>query len=159
MPSYQKHLLILCAFIIWSAGQTSALAQAEPGYRSWNKSALISDLSISDIQAMVVLKVDGIFLKAQDILDMKKAFKKVTINIYSNTRELKDAYTSIYKGKCNLRAWYRYSTNTVYLNVEDVHAGMLAHELAHGVIDHFLLVKPPSQTAEILARYVDTHLK
>ena len=42
--------------------------------------------------------------------------------------------------------------------MQDVHAGMLAHELAHAIIDHYLTVRPPAQTAEILARYVDSHL-
>jgi hypothetical protein len=36
---------------------------------------------------------------------------------------------------------------------------MLAHEMAHCVIDHYLLIRPPMATAEILARYVDSHLK
>jgi hypothetical protein len=31
--------------------------------------------------------------------------------------------------------------------------------LAHFIIDHYLLVRPPAATAEILARYVDSHLK
>jgi hypothetical protein len=35
---------------------------------------------------------------------------------------------------------------------------MLAHEMAHSIIDHYLRVRPPHATAEILARYVDGHL-
>ncbi|MEH0019750.1 MAG: hypothetical protein V6Z89_08855 [Desulfobacter sp.] len=35
---------------------------------------------------------------------------------------------------------------------------MLAHEIAHAVVDHYLDVRPPRATAEILARYVDAHL-
>jgi hypothetical protein len=41
----------------------------------------------------------------------------------------------------------------------DLHEGMLAHEMAHCIIDYFLLVRPPVASAEILARYVDEHLK
>ena len=36
--------------------------------------------------------------------------------------------------------------------------GMLAHEMAHAIIDDFLQVRPPMASAEILARYVDAHL-
>jgi hypothetical protein len=39
-----------------------------------------------------------------------------------------------------------------------MHEGILAHEMAHAIIDQFLTVRPPSATAEILARYVDGHL-
>jgi hypothetical protein len=45
------------------------------------------------------------------------------------------------------------------MNVNDLHEGMLAHELAHAIVDHYLLVRPPRPTAEIIARYVDSHLK
>lgn len=128
------------------------------GPGKWNRNPLFSDISADEIRSMLHEKVDAIFKRAQEILDMKKKFKKVNILIHPDSSSLKQAYTEIYKGRCNIRAWYRYRTNSVYINVQDVHAGMLAHELAHGIIDHFLLVKPPSQTAEILARYVDAHL-
>ena len=104
-------------------------------------------------------KVDALFERIQEILDMNKDFEPVNVHLYSDTAALKAAYEGIYPGECRLRAWYRFANNTVYLNVRDVHEGMLAHELAHAVIDHFLTVRPPPQTAEILARYVDTHLE
>ena len=89
---------------------------------------------------------------------MRKIMKKVKINIYHDKEELRDAYQQIYNKTCRLRAWYIFEFNTIYLNVDDVHEGMLAHEIAHSIIDHYLTVRPPSATAEILARYVDGHL-
>ena len=68
------------------------------------------------------------------------------------------AHQKIFEKPCRFRAWYVYELNTIYLNVDDVHEGMLAHEIAHSIIDHYLLVRPPKATAEILARYVDKHL-
>ena len=44
------------------------------------------------------------------------------------------------------------------MNARDLSAGMLAHECAHAIVDHYLAVRPPRATAEILARYVDGHL-
>ena len=104
-------------------------------------------------------KVDVLFERVQQILDMRKRMDKVTVNVYHNRSQLHDAFKRIYKRSCRIRAWYRYSNNTVYVNVRDLHDGMLAHELAHSIIDHYLLVRPPRATAEILARYVDSHLK
>ena len=97
--------------------------------------------------------------KKDSSIFMRKQMKKVTINIYQNKDQLNKAFESIYSGSCRIRGWYRYRNNTVYLNVQDVHEGMLAHELAHAIIDHYLSVRPPRATAEILARYVDSHLK
>lgn len=128
------------------------------GRSNWNKSWGISAESIPEIERMLIPKVDAIFERAQKILDMRKKIKPVSIEIYPDSNELKRIYRLIYREKCKLRAWYRFRTNTVYINAEDVHAGMLAHELAHGIIDNFFKFRPPSETAEILARYVDSHL-
>ena len=103
-------------------------------------------------------KVDALFERAQEILDMRKKMKKVTIAIYHKKRQLRAAYQERYKKPCKLRAWYIYEYNTIYLNAYDLHEGMLAHEMAHAVIDNYLTVRPPHATAEILARYVDRHL-
>ena len=85
--------------------------------------------------------------------------KKVNINIYSNKKGLHRAYFDITRRQCNIRSWYIYERNTIFVNVKDVNEGMLAHEMAHAIIDHYLIVRPPNATAEILARYVDDHLR
>jgi hypothetical protein len=104
-------------------------------------------------------KVDAIFERVQEILDMRKSMKKVLINIYHDSAQLETAFFEIYQKPCRIRAWYRYWNNTIYVNAGDLQAGMLAHEMAHAVIDHYMVVRPPRATAEILARYVDEHLE
>ena len=103
-------------------------------------------------------KVDLLFEKVQQILDMRKEMRKVRVLVFSNSAELNQAYTKIFKEKSTVRGWYVYEFNTVFLNAEDVHEGMLAHELGHAVIDHYFGVRPPRATAEILAKYVDKNL-
>lgn len=102
-------------------------------------------------------KVDTLVEKVQLILDMRKAIR-INVRIYPDEDALHDAYFKIYKKKEELRAWYIFEYNTIYLNAKDLFAGMLAHEIAHAVVDHYLDVRPPRATAEILARYVDAHL-
>lgn len=104
-------------------------------------------------------KIDALYERVQEILDMrKKSKKKVKIQLYSGKKELQEAYKALFGGELNVRAWYIFETNTIFINVNDAHEGMLAHEMAHSVIDHYLTVRPPRATAEILAVYVDTHL-
>lgn len=125
------------------------------------KNSLASLFSSSDAQSVegeLVRKIDLLFEKVQAILDMRKEMKKVRVRVFSNSDQLHEAYEKIYKQKCSVRGWYLYEFDTVFLNVQDVHAGMLAHELGHAVIDHFFAVRPPRSTAEILAVYVDMHL-
>lgn len=129
------------------------------GQDQWGLKLLFSSAGPDDLMDRVRTKVDTLFERVQEILDMRQKMKKVAVHIYRDKMQLHDAYSRIYEGPCRIRAWYRYKNNTVYINVHDLHEGMLAHELAHAIIDHYLLVRPPVATAEILARYVDSHLR
>jgi hypothetical protein len=134
-------------------------ARIKFGARHWGLKRLLGSDDVQDTGAVVAKKVDTVFEKAQEILGMRRKMKKVTIHVYQNKNQLKRAYESIYRRPCHIRAWYRFRNNTVYVNLADLHEGMLAHELAHAIIDNYLEVRPPRATAEILARYVDSHLK
>lgn len=120
--------------------------------------AFLSGGDSGNLKKRLRKKIDILFRRVQEILDMRKRVKKVLINVYPNSRQLQGAYQGLYRRKGHLRAWYVYKTNTIYIQVNDMYAGMLAHEMAHAIIDHNLLVAPPDATAEILARYVDAHL-
>jgi hypothetical protein len=122
-------------------------------------SGFFSSSGSNDLEETVSKKVDALFERAQQILDMRKKIDKVTINIYHNKEELHKTYERIYRKPCRIRAWYEYRFHTIFICLDDIYDGMLAHEMAHGIIDHYLKVRPPSATAEILARYVDSHLR
>jgi len=103
-------------------------------------------------------KVDGIFERAQQLLGMYKRMDKVQIYICRDKEQLFDNYYRIHQKPGRYRAWYVYSLNAVYVNHKDLDEGMLSHELTHAIVDHYLLVRPPRASAEILASYVDLHL-
>ncbi|MBI9086342.1 MAG: hypothetical protein JEZ11_22265 [Desulfobacterales bacterium] len=110
------------------------------------------------IQGVLKQKVDALFDRAQEILDMRKRIPRVNIYVYSSTDSLRAAYRELFGGECQLRAWYLFETKTVYLDATDTHEGIVAHEMGHHIIDHFFKARPPSATAEILARYIDANL-
>lgn len=114
--------------------------------------------SDGDFEEDLKKKIDALYERVQAILDMRKAIKKVKVKIYPSEKALWDAYEAIYNKRSELRAWYIFEYHTIYVNVEDLHEGMLAHEIGHAVIDNYLEIRPPAATAEILARYVDSHL-
>jgi len=124
----------------------------------WGITRLFSSPDPDDLPDKLKKKVDTLYERVMEILDMRKRTKKVSINIYRDRKQLHAAYYNIYKTAARHRAWYIYETNTIYVNLEDINEGILAHEMAHSIIDHFLIVRPPAATAEILARYVDSHL-
>jgi len=148
------------ALIRYQSVKDLAKFNKEIEYGEDKSSALLSLFGLGEDKVIrsVTGKVDAIYERTQDILDMHRKMKKVVINIYPDKEELNRAYTSIYNEECRIRAWYIFDENTVYINADDLHEGMLAHEIAHSVIDHFLLMSPPAASAEILARYVDANL-
>jgi hypothetical protein len=111
-----------------------------------------------DPMGSITQKIDVLFEKVQQILDMRKRIKKVMINVYPDEKRFHEAYYHLTWTECHVRSWYLYENNTIYINVDDVHEGILAHEMAHAIIDNYLDVRPPRATAEILAVYVDEHL-
>jgi hypothetical protein len=127
--------------------------------KHWGLKRLFASDESNSLETVIANRVDMVFEKVQQILGMRRRMKKVAINVYQNRDQLNEAYKSIYKRPCRIRAWYRYRNNTVYLNLSDLHERILAHELAYAIIDNSLPVRPPRATAKILARYVDSHLK
>lgn len=110
------------------------------------------------IQGILEKKLDKLFERAQEILGMRKRIVRVNIRIYPDAAALNEAYRSLFGEACPLRAWYLFETKSVYINANDTHEGMVAHEMGHHIIDHFFKVRPPAASAEILARYVDANL-
>ncbi len=53
------------------------------------------------------------------------------------------------------RSFYLYNYKTVYVNVDDIHAGMLAHEMSHHIVDEWFGGRLPRKTAEIIAMGVE----
>ena len=126
---------------------------------------LFSCSGADDLSDKITKKVDAIYERVQEILGIHKKMEKVSIKIYSDKKQLKTAYlkpkkTALrnYQTPSNIRAWYIKKNNTIYLNINDLHEGMLAHEMAHSIIDHYFLIRPTKATAEILAQHADKNL-
>lgn len=127
--------------------------------------SLIGGSNSDNLEDNIRAKIDALYERAQEVLGMHKKVNKVTIVIYHDKKQLGDSYSKIYNSATLAyghspvpRAFFIYSFNTIYVTAQDLHEGILAHEIAHSIVDNFLRVRPPKATAEILARYVDMHL-
>jgi len=119
--------------------------------------SLFSPSRSKNVVDSIKKKVEALFRRVQEILDMHGKIEKVNINLYRKKR-FDDVYYRLAGIKRRVRSWYIFESKIIYVNIDDVHEGILAHEMAHHIIDHYLSVRPPRATAEILARYVDKHL-
>ena len=157
----QKLLVVESRHTLLTFNSTADMERFNRAIRFDGRSSLagiFSSPSTESVEQELIRKVDQLFEKVQQILDMRKEMRKVRIRVFSDSSQLHEACTKIFKTKCTVRGWYVYEFNTVFLNVADVHEGMLAHELGHAIIDHYFGARPPRATAEILAKYVDKHL-
>ncbi|PIP68005.1 MAG: hypothetical protein CO035_00535 [Candidatus Omnitrophica bacterium CG_4_9_14_0_2_um_filter_42_8] len=111
------------------------------------------------IQDIIADKFDAIFNRTEEILDMYPARIHVTINIYKTQEELNKIYEEFFNEPNNAVSFYIYKTNTIYTIESKLTENILAHEMAHCIIDHYFVMLPPRKIQEMLAVYVDVHLK
>lgn len=115
-----------------------------------------ADLSTDEILSG---KFDAIFAKVGEILDMYPSKVHVAVNIYKTQEGLDEAYEGIFSEKNSTVSFYVYKTNTIYTTERAITEGILAHEMAHCIIDHYFVILPPRKIQEMLAVYADVHLK
>ncbi|MFH1778672.1 MAG: HAMP domain-containing protein [Candidatus Omnitrophota bacterium] len=107
----------------------------------------------------VAYKFDLIFLKVQEILDMRPKDINLSAKIYRDKNDLDKVYMEIFNEENKFIAFYVFKLNTLFASEEKISANVLAHEIAHCVIDHYFTVIPPKKIAEMIAQYADLHLR
>jgi hypothetical protein len=110
------------------------------------------------VEDRVAEKLDYLFKKVKDVLDMHPRVENVKIMIFKEREELDNEYYSLMGEQKSLKSFYIYKNNTIYTTEKDISKSVMAHEMGHAVINHFFVVRVPEEIAELLAIYVDTHL-
>lgn len=109
-------------------------------------------------RGLIARQVDLIVTEVRKHLDMYPSDLRFNIRIYSTYVEIEAVYmTFAASGKPPI-AFYSHRTRSIYVSNENVTDGVLAHEIAHAVINFYFVTPPPSKMQEILAQYVDRHL-
>lgn len=103
------------------------------------------------------ITLDSIVQRVETLLDMFPGDLKFTMVLLPNSKDVQRVYASKYGRSPDYIAFYSPCDNTVFLSVEDVRVGVLAHELSHVVVDKYFRISPPYKIHELLAQYVETH--
>jgi len=125
---------------------------------NWGLNNLFSSLGPKDPIASVKQKVDALFERVKQILDTDICKDKVIINIYPNKKSFYEVRNKMIGEDCHFRAWYIFKSNAIYINIDDVHDGILAQEMAYAIIDNFVTVRLPRATSKVLALHVEESL-
>lgn len=96
--------------------------------------------------------------QVQEILEMFPPGIKFDIVLLPSKKEVRRIYWEQFNREVRFIAFYSTKTNTVYLSVQDVNISVLAHELAHVVINYYFKHAPPVKIHEVLAQYVESQL-
>ncbi|NQU74307.1 MAG: hypothetical protein HQ547_06350 [Candidatus Omnitrophica bacterium] len=110
-------------------------------------------------ESEILYKFDLVFLKVQELLDMRPGDIHVDVRIYRRKKELDKLYVEIFSERGDLVAFYVFKLNTIFACEEKISVAVVAHEVAHCIIDHHFTVAPPKKIAEMIAHYAERHLR
>jgi|GEM_PF-298661 len=113
----------------------------------------------NDIEGEIAYKFDLIFFKVQEILDMRPKGLHLNVRIYKGQDDLDRVYMEIFDQDNKFIAYYIFKLNSLFMSEEKISANVMAHEIAHCIVDHYFSVIPPTKVAEMIAQYADAHLR
>lgn len=107
---------------------------------------------------LVKKKVDRVVERIAELLDMHPPDLYFNIYLYQTYKNIENAYKKIgIFGKAPI-AFYSHRTKAIYVSLENITDRILAHEIAHAIINFYFGTPPPAKMQEILAQYVDKYL-
>jgi hypothetical protein len=122
-----------------------------------NKVKKISENKRNTLEPEEVLsnQVDLLFEEVSDILDMHLYSYHGKLKIYLNQESLERVFRKLLGKELKFKSFYYHDENTIYISAEDIRPGILAHEIAHAIINHYFIVPPPMKVQEVLAGFVE----
>lgn len=114
--------------------------------------------TLSGIEAKLAYRFDTLFMRVKDILGMNIDKTDIKIRIYKNRKNVSAELCYLNSADEACKSFYVYRYNTIYSSEQDITDSIVAHEMAHAVIDNYFSTAPPEKTAEMLATNVDAHL-
>jgi len=103
--------------------------------------------------------LDTLFMRVCDILDMHLYSFQGKIKICQDSKQLNKIYNNLFNKEPNIKSFYVYSFNTIYISKDDFKREILGHEIAHAIISHYFVVQAPVKIQEVLAMYVEYQLR
>ncbi|MCL5023252.1 MAG: hypothetical protein M1497_07780 [Nitrospirae bacterium] len=114
------------------------------------------DLSV---ESQLSGKIDVIVERVETILEMRPRNFTIALHVLPDADKVKELYRKKYFRNVDFVAFYAPSEKAVYIAADEAKAVILAHELAHAVIDQYFGVAAPVKIHEILAQYVEENFE
>lgn len=111
------------------------------------------------IENRISARLQFLLMRVEDVLGMKPMIARVDLKVLRSREELQEKSFEITRQREDHKAFYAHGLRTIFSSEQDIIDSIIAHEMAHAVIDHYFMAPPPSKVAELLAGYVDEHLE
>ena len=106
----------------------------------------------------ITYRLDSLFGRAREILDMYPEMSKIKIKIFKDEEGLYEVYQKLIGSRGWAKAFYVHFYRTIFTSEDTINDSVMAHEMAHAIIDHFYKSVPPPKVSEALASYIDMHI-
>lgn len=148
------------------ARNASVIYEKEDLLRKFNRNIRLGSLAYAarnspsiTVEDEVRNKVDVILERVKAVLAMFPGNLNFTIILLPSDTDVQKVYTAKFGKKVAFISFYSPRDKTVYISVDDARLGVLAHELAHVVIDFYYETSTPVKIHEVLAQFVESHLE
>jgi len=137
------------------------------GARSLDTGALVRTLNIGSLSGRsgdgtageLADSVDALYSSVSDTLDIHIYSFHGKLKFLANQSEVSSVFSGYFGQNFPERSFYLHDRNTIYISAQDTTMGMLGHEIAHAIISHYFVTPPPEKVQEVLAGYVEYHLR
>jgi hypothetical protein len=106
----------------------------------------------------VARRIDAICDRAMDILNVFPKMDSPGIKIFKGKADLGAAYRTLTGRSEDVKAFHVQDCRMIYTSEETINDSVIAHEIAHAIVDAHYNGIPPPKVGEMLASYVDMHL-
>lgn len=107
----------------------------------------------------VRLKIDRLVEKVETILEMYPLKLHFRLVLTASEQEVQKIYRDKYHRQVDYIAYYAPGDGVIYLSVPDIRITVLAHELAHVIIDNHFDVAPSAKIHELLAQFAEAQIR
>lgn len=118
----------------------------------------VSKKNIVTIEDEVLAKLDTIMEKAEVVLDMFPANLHINVVLLGVAGDVSRVFAQKYGKRANHIAYYSLSEDTIYISVRDTRLAVIAHEMAHAIVDHYFTERPPYNIHELMAQFAEKHI-
>jgi hypothetical protein len=104
-------------------------------------------------------KLEVLIERVESILSMYPKDVRFSIVLLSSDTDVQAVFRRKYGKDVDYISFYSPGDKTIYASIKDVDEGVMAHEIAHLIIDFYYGIATPEKIHEVLAQYVESHLK